>query len=384
MSTWQINNGIVSLETNEGSLYPLATDFFSNKGKDSFEYCGSLYESPEKSLNLSISKIGVPVKLRLQIASENITISLSANKSGHDYVASFANNRFMDYIIAGNRLHFLSGDYELISALLSKLNISSQSLSLSEYMDLTRELIKANIPFEDMVGATISDIKENTEHFAAKGLNATLFPYQDSGCNWLNFMVSNGCGCILGDEMGLGKTLQIIALFGAQKEKNPNAHFLVVCPVSLLENWKREIAKFYPSLSVLVHQGPKRTGDFKDLLSYDVIVISYSNTQSDLGMLNMINWSVIVLDEAQYIKTPSAKRAKTVKMLKKDVAIAVTGTPFENHMTDVWSIVDFVMPNYLGTLSSFEANFADDVESAINLERLIASANFFSSAFHSA
>lgn len=155
------------------------------------------------------------------------------------------------------------------------------------------------------------------------------------------------------------------------KINNPKAHFLVVCPISLIENWRREIEKFYPSLKVGIHHGSKRTGQYNKLLEYDIIITSYSNAQADLGMLNMIKWDIIVLDEAQNIKNPYSKRSKNIKLLNRETAIAVTGTPFENHMTDIWSIVNFILPTYLGTISKYEKEFIDDIESAYKLEKII-------------
>lgn len=371
MGNWINNNGFISFLSNENPFIPTAVDFLNNKGKDTFIIGNQQLPPIESSLGISISKIGLPIKIKFTLKNESVSLQIFAIKSNTEYEANFVDGLFLDYIVVENRLHFLSGDYSIFTNIFSKLNFSSNSLSLHQYMMLTQELVKDNISFDDAAFNAIEEIKESTNKFVATGLKASLFPYQDAGCNWLNFMVSNGCGCILGDEMGLGKTMQIISLFGSQKEKNYGAHFLVICPVSLLENWKREINKFYPSLSVLVHHGSNRTGDYRYLLNFDIVIMSYSNAQSDLGMLNMINWSVIVLDEAQYIKTPTASRTRTVKQLKKDVAIAVTGTPFENHVTDIWSIVDFVMPGYLGNLNSFEMNYSDDIQSAIKLEKFI-------------
>ena len=144
-------------------------------------------------------------------------------------------------------------------------------------------------------------------------------------------MYRNHCGCILGDEMGLGKTLQVIGLIGYMKEHTSKINTLVVAPISLLENWKREINKFYPSLKVLIHHGAKRTGFYKDFFNYDVVVTSYSNCQNDLSILNMLNWDLVALDEAQNIKNPFSNKAKLIKMLIRKMSVAITGTPFENH-----------------------------------------------------
>jgi SNF2 family DNA or RNA helicase len=184
-------------------------------------------------------------------------------------------------------------------------------------------------------------------------------------------MVRQKCGCVLGDEMGLGKTLQIISVIGLLRERLDGCKVLIVCPVSLLENWRREIYKFYPSLIVNIHHGIKRTGDYRELLKYDVNIMSYASTISDTGLLSLIKWDLLVIDEAQNIKNPKANRTKAVKSIKCDIPIAVTGTPFENHMTDIWSLIDFIIPGFLGSLTQFKNIFSDDNESAVSLEKLI-------------
>ena len=183
----------------------------------------------------------------------------------------------------------------------------------------------------------------------------------------MRFIVDSQCGCILGDEMGLGKTLQVIALITEQKQAG-RGPALVVAPVSLLENWRREFEKFTVGISVFVHHGSNRTGLYTDLLGYDVVVISYNTASSDQALLRMIDWNLLVVDEAQNIKNPSAQRTKSIKRIPCHTAIAVTGTPFENHMTDLWSLMDFIAPGCFGRLSEFEAEFTDDVDGAAKLE----------------
>ena len=130
-------------------------------------------------------------------------------------------------------------------------------------MNLIRELYNEDIKFVDNVSCNIKNINI-TDNKNLIGLKANLFEYQLIGFNWLSFMIQNNCGCILADEMGLGKTLQVITLMGSEFEKNKNVHFLLIAPLSLLENWKREIAKFYPSLSTIIHHGSSRTGFYSD------------------------------------------------------------------------------------------------------------------------
>lgn len=201
-------------------------------------------------------------------------------------------------------------------------------------------------------------------------LNARLYPYQDIGYRWLCYMSKQTDGCLLGDEMGLGKTLQVIAFLLARHDAF-NATSLVIAPVSLIENWKREINRFAPSLDVLVHHGPKRSGWAAELKCHDVIVMSYGSAISDLGMLKSEKWDVLVLDEAQAIKNPDSRRSIAVKAVPHHFGIAVSGTPFENHILDVWSIMNFAEPALLGDRDSFNKEYPDDLNGASKLETCV-------------
>lgn len=202
------------------------------------------------------------------------------------------------------------------------------------------------------------------------GVNATLYPYQLSGWRWLKFLMAEGVGGLLADEMGLGKTLQIISAL-SDSGGAPLRPALIIAPGSLLENWRREVEKFAPHLNVLKHHGPLRTGRPAELQPYDIVITSYDNAVGDNSLLNMIQWKVVILDEAQFIRNPDAQRTKAVKRLKRDAALAVTGTPVENRLLDLWSIVDFVLPGHLGDAKSFEAHFTDDPDGAALVEPLV-------------
>ncbi len=202
------------------------------------------------------------------------------------------------------------------------------------------------------------------------GVDAHLYSYQLLGWRWLKFLLSEGSGGLLADEMGLGKTLQIIAAL-SDAGSGPLRPSLIVAPGSLLENWRREMSRFAPHLKVLKHHGPFRTGRPADLSEYDVVVTSYDVTVGDNSLLNMVRWKAVVLDEAQFIRNPAAQRTKSVKRLKRDAGLAVTGTPIENRLLDVWSIMDFVFPGYLGDAKSFEKQFLNNTDGAARLEPLI-------------
>ena len=203
------------------------------------------------------------------------------------------------------------------------------------------------------------------------GISATLYPYQVRGWQWLRFIISEQAGGLLADEMGLGKTLQVISALHDHGPAPGMAGSLVVAPGSLLENWAREIAKFCPSLRAVKHHGPDRTGSPAELRPPDVVITSYETAIRDLSLLRMIQWHVVVLDEAQNIRNPDTRRAKAVKQLRREVSIAVTGTPVENRLRDLWSIMDFVLPGFLGDLPVFETRYADNDADASALEPLV-------------
>ena len=205
---------------------------------------------------------------------------------------------------------------------------------------------------------------------APKGVAATLYPYQLDGWRWLKFVIGEGIGGLLADEMGLGKTLQIISAL-SDCGRHLLKQTLVVAPGSLLENWRRELAKFAPHLRVIKHQGARRTGNYKDLVSYDVVVASYDTVGSDLSLIKMIEWDVVILDEAQNIRNPDAQRTKNMKSIPRRASIAMTGTPMENRLTDLWSIIDFVAHGYLGTAGEFSVRYSDSVDGASDVEPMV-------------
>ncbi len=191
-------------------------------------------------------------------------------------------------------------------------------------------------------------------------VHADLRPYQKDGFNFLCHLTQLKLGGVLADDMGLGKTLQTLAWIAWQHARAGKRHkpALVICPASVLYNWRREAEKFTPHLTTLVlESGAARHNLRKQIPSKDLIITNYSILRRDLDELNKFEFSAIVLDEAQYIKNPSAQVTQSVKQLKGRRRLALTGTPLENRLLDLWSIVDFVQPNYLGNQSKFSETF---------------------------
>jgi SNF2 family DNA or RNA helicase len=197
-------------------------------------------------------------------------------------------------------------------------------------------------------------------------LRGELRPYQTKGFSWLAFLERWGLGACLADDMGLGKTLQLITFLLHLKAEGVLAKpCLVICPTSVLSNWEREVKKFAPSLSTLVHHGEKRSRgkDFiKEITKKDLVITSYSLVYRDEKNFEGIEWQTVVLDEAQNIKNPSAKQSQAVKKLKTNFPVALTGTPVENRLTELWSILDFLNPGFLGNRQFFQRRFAIPIE----------------------
>ena len=196
------------------------------------------------------------------------------------------------------------------------------------------------------------------------GLRAELRGYQEDGFRWLGTLERMGFGGVLADDMGLGKTLQVIAHVLSRKEEGATGCSLIVCPASLVYNWMSELARFAPGLRCAAAVGTKpvraaRIGSSADL---DVLVTSYDLLRRDVEIYSRRHFARVVLDEAQYIKNPRAQVTKCAKCLDADVHFALTGTPIENRLAELWSIFDFLMPGYLGSRDEFAKRYESPVE----------------------
>jgi len=195
---------------------------------------------------------------------------------------------------------------------------------------------------------------------------ATLRPYQQRGLSWLAFLSSLGLGSCLADDMGLGKTVQLLALESAQRHRqSETTPTLLLCPMSLVGNWEREAAKFAPTLRVYAHHGAARLrGDAlqERLRDVDVVVTTYATATRDIDELAEYRWNRVVLDEAQAVKNALSRGAKAVRRLDADHRVALTGTPVENRLAELWSIMDFLNPGLLGSSEVFRARYAVPVE----------------------
>lgn len=198
-----------------------------------------------------------------------------------------------------------------------------------------------------------------------KSLNAKLRHYQIDGFNWLYKLANWGIGACLADDMGLGKTLQALALILERAKSGPT---LVVAPASVCFNWCDEAEKFTPILNLIIFGRSDREKKLNDLKPYDLLICTYGLLQTEVDKLSKIVWSTIVLDEAQAIKNVYAKRSKAAMMLQGDFKLITTGTPIENHLSELWNLFSFINPGLLGSLDRFNKVFAFPIEKKQNVE----------------
>jgi SNF2 family DNA or RNA helicase len=215
----------------------------------------------------------------------------------------------------------------------------------------------------ELLSGTVDEQLEPVEPPA--GFTATLRPYQRRGLAWLAFLDRLGLGACLADDMGLGKTVQLLALEALARSERTRPPTLLVCPMTLVGTWQREAARFAPMLSVHIHHGADRlTGD--DLVvaanEHDLLITTYALAAKDSEPLGEVRWDRVVLDEAQNIKNSASRQSQAVRQLPARHRVALTGTPVENRLAELWSIMDFVNPGVLGTVNSFRARFSVPVE----------------------
>jgi hypothetical protein len=253
----------------------------------------------------------------------------------------------------------------------------AQRIGLEQAAHLDEEGLKR---FGDSAQAkALRERLKNFEGLPATDLPATvqaeMRPYQKDGFDFLCHLTRIGLGGILADDMGLGKTLQTLAWLVWLKErhrKDPKPA-LVICPASVLHNWRREANRFTPQLKVLVlESGAERHNLRKQIPQHDLIVTNYALLRRDLEELQKFAFRAAILDEAQFIKNPGAQVTQSVKQLKAEHRLALTGTPLENRLLDLWSIVDFIQPGYLGNQEHFSETYeprGEDAESAQRIAR---------------
>ncbi len=242
---------------------------------------------------------------------------------------------------------------------IAKTNLKSMSRMELIHASLSKQFDQYDFDYDAAFARVLADFTKPVDITLPKDLNGELRPYQQVGLKWLWTNIAKGFGACMADDMGLGKTIQVISLLLKMKEeKKLKKPVLVICPTTLMGNWMKELQMFAPSLDAVIYHGTDRQLD----VNHDVILTTYAIMRIDVEELKKQAWGVIIVDEAQNIKNPDTAQTLAIKMLKSDVKIAMTGTPVENRLTELWSIFDFINKGYLGSLREFQKSYAIPIE----------------------
>lgn len=264
-------------------------------------------------------------------------------------------------LVAYKNMYILVEEAEA-KALIDKVkNPSTENLTRAELLHaaLSGNIKDYEFDYDTAFANILKDLTKIQQVTVPQTLKGSLRPYQEKGLRWLYTNTVKGFGTCIADDMGLGKTIQVISLILKLKEENRiKGQSLVVCPTTLLGNWVKELHGFAPSLNVSVYHGPDRKLDEKA----DIIITTFAVLRIDIEEIKKKSWGLLVIDEAQNIKNPDTSQTLAVKSLKAEFKIAMTGTPVENRLTELWSIFDFINKGYLGSLREFQKRYAVPIE----------------------
>lgn len=391
---------IRDIEKEEEAIYRLYTYYFE-KDKDKYIFRGAdsqLYDFLTKEIN-RLKNIGEvyysdKFKEKKVYNSSNIKVGLGEEinhylefkfkiedvdeKEYKEILKSFKANKRFYKLKNGNFINLEDDETKEIFKLMESLgftnSIKDMNIHESKAMYINELLIENKIPYIEGIENTKDTIDKfnnikSINYEVPKALKANLRDYQIEGFKWFERLESCGFGGILADEMGLGKTLQTITfLLSKQGSKS-----IVITPTSLIHNWKSELEKFAPSLNVGIVHGSKKEREniINNLENFDVLLTTYGSLRNDNDKYEDINFDCLVIDEAQNIKNPTSITTDAVKNIKAKCKFALTGTPIENNLLELWSIFDFIMPGYLYNVNRFSAIFIKDESNLIRLKKLI-------------
>ena len=332
----------------------LATDNFNNKDIRRPKI-GSIGVKIENNLlEVNLSNIGFDIE-EIQNIMKKYTLKKKFHRLKDGSFLSLEENETMDFI--SGLIESEDVSYEEIKSGELKLPISR-----SMYLDKILQNIDSDVTKDDNYKKIVNQVSKkefDDDIKLPKGLKSELRSYQKTGFKWLKILDKYGFGGILADDMGLGKTIQLLAVILSYIEKNKDAKpSIVVCPSSLSLNWKNEIDKFAPSIKTLVIHGnaDERKKQIESINKYNLVITSYDLLKRDIDIYKEIKHSFkyIIADEAQYIKNNNTQNARAIKVIEAETRYALTGTPIENSLSELWSIFDFIMPGYLFRYKKFK------------------------------
>jgi SNF2 family DNA or RNA helicase len=242
-----------------------------------------------------------------------------------------------------------------------KLRLSKYHMSVIDELYENRDETEMSFELDEKF-ERLREFKHIPEIEAPIDLQPILRPYQTSGYQWLNYLNDVGWGGILADDMGLGKTIQALSMLHHYKEVNNGLKAIVICPTTLIYNWKNEVNKFTPSLTWHIHHGSIRSRSIEELQKHNIIITTYGTLRSDIQLLLKIAFDYVILDESQAIKNPSSKVTKAACLLTAKNRLCMSGTPLQNNTFDIFAQMNFLNPGLLGTMEFFRNEFATPID----------------------
>ncbi len=340
------------------------------------------------------SKKKVKFSIGVNIKSDLLNLSLMSDLSQDELLnvlSSYKQKKKYHRLSNGDFIDMNDSDLNKLMSLKEEMNITDKKFAKGEIKLPTYRVLSLNEELNEFENVDLKRDKQFKEfvdkfdhidmssYLPSNNLKADLRPYQVYGFKWLNVLYDCGFGGILADEMGLGKTLQIISLIQYRKENEEELSSLIITPASLVYNWYAEFSKFAPNIKVGMVTGNKQ--ERNDILThkndYDVLVTSYDLLKRDIDTYEDLSFDLEVIDEAQYIKNQTTGAAKAVKQINSKKRFALTGTPIENRLSELWSIFDYLMPDYLYSYDYFKKHFESrivndkDEESSASLKKMI-------------
>lgn len=356
---FELNDGIYSLQDNE-----LLYNFIADNMRELASYAKIYYSDAFKDIRIESNvniKGSVRYNSQVDLLETEFETDLSADEIRGILEAIRLKKKFYR-LKNGSFLEIEENESIKVIKMLEGLDFDDNDIE-NAYKCLPKNNIMFLLGLDNSENITFDEsfmsLKEKIDNIRAdipNNINDILREYQKFGVNWLKQLADLGFGGILADDMGLGKTLQVIAFVDAQKKNEPS---LIVAPSALIYNWQSEIMRFSPDSDVLIIDGNKeeRTEKISDYKDYDFIITSYPLIRRDIELYSDLHFAYCFIDEAQYIKNANTMNARSVKKVKADNYFALTGTPIENSLSELWSIFDFVMPKYLGTHHEFSERY---------------------------
>jgi len=360
-------NGI--LKCGNGSLSSIRNWLYFNK--DWLDENNFLLHYPK---NLPISyedyKLSYVVKDKIDWFDVEIWVEIGEIRFPFKKLTKYLENGENKFPLPNGKIFIIPEEWFSTFQKLSSISKTDKTYKIQKYQT---ELL--NIIQSDKIKKHLRKIKKPQNHIPAPTFRGELRPYQLQGLSWIMFLYENNFGGILADDMGLGKTVQTLSFVQLAKNlrikenklslfdsENKCITSLLVAPTSLLYNWYNEAEKFTPDLKVLVHSGYQRTSNAEDFKQYDLVITSYGLVRNDFDIFNELHFQSIILDESQNIKNPRAKSTQLLKKLHSNHRLALTGTPIENTLKDLWSQMQFLNKGLLETEKKFDAYFLKPIE----------------------